>query len=253
MRTTKLFLIAVFGGLTVVSCNKKDDSGNDSTPPEVQNVLINGVSQIDTVNVGDNLQISASFSDNQELGKLKIRVDAMGQTSNWSELKHVDLSGTSQQINQNIQVMSTAKEGAYEISFEFTDASGNTADHYLPPFQVQNKSIPEILNLKSKFDNGTYDHETGDTLRLVGQVIDDEDIQLISVHVRIPPGYAAEPTFFEEKIPMNEPGDTHWDFEKDGNIKIYFPPFSKTGSYTLTVLAVDNKNNSTSKQIGIGI
>lgn len=253
MRTTKLLLPFIVGGMILASCDKKSDSGNDSTPPEVSNVLINGASEIDTINVGENLLISASFSDNQELGKLKIFVEGVNQPTNWSELKYVDLSGTSQNIQQSFEVMSNAKEGSYEVSFEFTDASGNKSDYYLPPFEVRNKSIPQILNLEARFDNGTYDYETGDTLRLFGQIRDDEDIQLVSIHVKIPAGYSAEPTFFEQKIPLNDSGDTNWDLSNDGQIKIYYPPYSKTGAYTLTVLVVDNKNNSTSNYMGIGI
>ena len=242
MRTTKFFIATLVWSFVFISCGKKDDLERDTIAPTISNVLINGATEITTANASDTLRLSATFSDDRELGKVDIIVEGEALT-NWSERKYVDLHGSTQSVNQSLMVLPNAKEGSYEVRFEFTDAGGNKSSYSIKPFTVLNESIPEIVDLDAKFDNGQFDHQVGDTLRLSGYATDDKDIQVVAIRMTIPPGYSGNQVFYEEQIKVENLNDAIWDFEKDGNVKIYFPKYAKTGVYTLSISILDNEGN----------
>lgn len=242
MTTTKLFIASFIGCLTLISCDKKENLENDSVAPTVSNVRINGLSEIPFANASDTLQVSASFSDDKELGKLDIIVEGKTPGSNWSERKYVNLSGSSQNVNETFVILPNVKEGMYTVSLDFTDARGNKSNHSIEPFQVFNTSIPEMVGFKAEFDNG-YDYQTGDTLRIFGQAIDDEDLKIVAIRIKIPLGYSGNQIFYEEQFKLGDFDDKSWDFQSDGDVKVYFPKYSKTGGYTLEISVIDNVNN----------
>lgn len=242
MTTTKTIAALAIGCISLSACTKKENQGRDELSPTISEVLINGAKQISQANAGDTIVLSASFSDDRELGKLDIIVEGATGGTNWTERKYVELSGKSQNINESIVVLPNAKEGTYKVNLEYSDAGGNKAQYNFEPFAVVNTSIPEFVDFDARFDNG-YDYQVGDTLRLFGQAIDDEDIKIVAIRLTIPQGYAGNQVFYEEQFSLKDFDDLTWGFETDGQVKVYFPKYSKTGTYKLSVSVVDSKGN----------
>ena len=121
MKTTKITVAILAIALVFTACKKKEGNTRDTTDPTISNVLINGKSSIPFASAGETIHVSALFQDDQELGTLDIKVKGTTPKANWSDLKTIDLSGPSQSVEQDLEIMPNANPGFYIISFDFTD------------------------------------------------------------------------------------------------------------------------------------
>ena len=236
--------LAVLSCLLLIQISCQKERIEDKNKPTISNVLINDQTSMVTVDAGDTIKISALLQDDQELGVLYVKVKGSESTSNWSEAERIDLSGEAYKLSKDLIISHNANPGYYILRFEFTDHLGNKTS-YEETFLVANNYFqPQIHNLNVAFDGGNYDYQNGDTLKFTGTLTDDQDLSSIGILLKIPPGYTGNQTFFSDLYMLNGQNDTFWDFKKDGKLKVYFPPYSKTGDYTLTITVIDNENNT---------
>lgn len=245
--------ILAFAFYTFIGCTEKTDDSEDVLPPKLSNVSINGKQQIDTAYSSERLILSGTFNDNEELGSLEIKVDGNSNSTNWEESIYVDLFGKTQDINYDLEVSPNAKTGLYTLTLKYTDVAGNKSLHGFDPFLVLNSSRPRITDLEARFDNGAFNSSFGDTLRVFGLVQDVEDLQLVSIHIRLPQGYGGNPIYFEQKFYLSGTNDKVFDLNQNGDVKVYFPFMSKIGTYPIIVTALDSDQNSYSRGTSIEI
>ncbi len=233
MRISSFILAAICLLRLCSSCQKEP---SDQERPQVSVVELSSSSSVSVFQAGDTLMVSARLTDNQALANLFFEVKGVSSAGNWNETRKLSLQGRDMAIQENFFIPRNTNEGLYRISLRVLDIEGN--------FQTAESSNFEVINsLKPRITLMVHEVDEGDTLTLRGLVEDDHDIASISVVMRIPPGYSGNQEFFNEQINVTGKTDTLWDIEKDGNIKIYFPPLAKGGDYSLSFSAADDEGN----------
>lgn len=180
--------------------------------------------------------VGATLKDDVELASLFMEVTPAQDGGNWKDSHSRDVSGTEQKINETFLVPGNVNDGHYYIDFRLLDKKGNLTETSSSHFEVINNQKPSI-------DVSIGSVEAGDTMKISGTVTDNKDVAHVSVRIKIPPGYSGDPTYYQEQFDLDGPSDTLWDFQKDGAVKVYFPPFAKTGKYSLQISAADNEGN----------
>lgn len=215
-----------------ISCEKDSE---DSSEPTISGITINGKAKGALAEAGDSMIVVATAKDNQSLGTLMMRIKSEG-TGNWNEERSPKVSGSEQDIEEVFIVPGNVKDGNYFVEFTLVDEKGNTGKISSDKFQVVN-------NLKPQFNVTVPSVQGGDTLKLQGTITDNSDLTFVVVTLEIPPGYSGDPMYYQEQINIPGSSDITWDLQKDGKVEIYFPPFAKTGDYSLKITAFDNDGN----------
>lgn len=121
----KKLLIVAAAGLLLAGCSKDKDA------PEI---TINSPADETVFAPGDEVQISATFTDNEALSEYHLDIHEAGGHSHgkteaeWGYEKTGSLSGTEQSVSLSVNIPTDAELGAYHITFECLDEEGNEAD-----------------------------------------------------------------------------------------------------------------------------
>ena len=158
------------------------DSDEDTTAP-----IIEHVHGSEEVAVGDDFEVDADFSDNEELGQAKFDIhdifdghDHGKVASSWSETRTVELSGQDAEAEETCAVPANATAGPYHVVVQCTDAAGNSAEFKEFDFWVTSPEAP-MYTVSSPSDDADY--EMGDVISFVGSA--DDMSGLDEVFVRI--------------------------------------------------------------------
>lgn len=251
----KYFLNSAFAlvvALSVVSC--EDEKQEDTVNPEIIEATIDGEDHDVVVNAGEQMTVAASLSDNEELGELKIDIHDVfdGHThkssASWAEVTIVSLSGTSQDVSENIAIPTDATAGPYHATFRVLDKSGNEGEFVEIPFMLSNGSEPEINITSPDFTDHVH-VSIGSTLVVEGMITDDVD--LAEIYVVLEEEHdddhdhksTQEDALYEMDFDLEGASDLTWDFQIDGNVNIAIPATAEEGHYVLTVRAEDSEGN----------
>lgn len=187
MYKLKNLALAIFS-LTLFSCCDKDDDV-DTTPPQIQNLRING-QETDTgvtVSSGTTMKLSAKFSDDQGLGSAKVNIHDDFDTHNhrmsaapFSYDTTFVLAGSMWQDTVSINIPTDVVGGPYHMTVHLLDNSGNEALPSVVDFTIETGSEPEIV-LTSPDLSG--DFHKGDTLFLEGSITDPDGIAEVQIIV----------------------------------------------------------------------
>lgn len=220
--------------LVLSACSGSEE---DKEAPSVSAISVKPQNGQLPVEAGDSIVVEALLEDDQELSSLTMAVKG-AQGGNWNESFSLELSGTERSVNESLLVPSNTTDGNYHIEFRVLDYEGKLGEANSSDFEVVNNQKPQInLSIGSV--------AAGDTLKLSGTVADNKDLAHVAIRMDIPPGYSGDPLYYQEQYNLDGPADTLWDFQKDGEAKIYFPPFAKTGKYKLRISAADSDGNFT--------
>lgn len=252
-KVLKVLLPVIGSVLFLVSCDKDDD--NDTTAPIIKSATIDGKDHDIDVTVADDMTFVVEVSDNEELGQLKLDVhdvfDGHAHKStagiNWAEVKIIELSGTSQTVNQVITIPNNATAGPYHANVLVIDAEGNEGELVELVVMVSNGSEPEI-NVTNPDFSGEVHAMKGSTLSLEGVITDNTDLAEILIvleeeHDDHEHKSTQEEPLYEMDFDLTGSTDVSWDFQTDGNVNIAIPASAETGHYLLTIRAEDAEGN----------
>ncbi|QTN39081.1 DUF4625 domain-containing protein [Cryomorphaceae bacterium] len=158
------------------------DSDEDTTAP-----IIEHVHGSEEVAVGDDFEVDADFSDNEELGQAKFDIhdifdghDHGKVASSWSETRTVELSGQDAEAEETFTVPANATAGPYHVVVQCTDAAGNSAEFKEFDFWVTSAEAPQYT-VSSPMDDQDYD--VNDVVSFTGSVDDMSGIEEVFVRV----------------------------------------------------------------------
>lgn len=174
--------------LALFSCCDKDDDV-DTTPPQIQNLRING-QETDpgvTVSSATGMKLSAKFSDDHGLGSAKVNIHDDFDTHNhrisavpFSFDTTFVLAGSMWEDTISINIPSDVVGGPYHMTVHLLDNSGNEALPYVVGFTIETGSEPEIAITSPDL---TGDFHKGDTLFLDGTITDPDGIAEVQIIV----------------------------------------------------------------------
>lgn len=143
-----ILLLPIF--TLLFSCNKDDDKKpEDTTPPRIEKVLINGQSSEAAIDQGDTLDIELLITDNEALNSAKLEIhhagDGHSHRKNVSEFSYSDilsLQGTSEDIGLKVKISEDAEIGEYHFTVLVLDNAGNESGLYVTSFDVVEVAAP---------------------------------------------------------------------------------------------------------------
>lgn len=134
----------------IFSCGKDDDQKpQDTTPPSVDNVLLNGLSTEPELMQGDTLDIELLFSDNEALNSAKLEIHHAGDghshrktVSEFSYSEILSLQGTSEEVELKVKIPEDAESGEYHFTVLVLDNAGNESGLNVSAFEVLETATP---------------------------------------------------------------------------------------------------------------
>lgn len=250
------FVLALLAGLS--ACNNNEDT----TAPMI--VHVHGPEE---VAAGDDFEIEADFSDNEELGQAKIDIHDIFDGHDhgkvmvaWSETRVVQLSGKDAEIEETFTVDANATAGPYHAVVQCLDAEGNTAEFEEVDFWVTRADAAQF-NVTSPADDS--DMAVGDVISFVGDVMDDAGIEEVIVRVYEDHGDEEghdhedgehDEYIYEEEVEAN--GATAWDLSLLTPITIladWIEEGEDHGDFVIEISAIDSNENISRIEIHIHV
>lgn len=127
MKTIPFLLLA----FVAFSCGKKEK--DDTSPPIVGTVTLNGSHQLLEHHAGDTLNAYIKIADNELLKSAKVEIHGGGGhthrvTSEFDYLNIIPLSLQVEEINIKIPVPADTEAGEYHFTVQAIDAAGNESE-----------------------------------------------------------------------------------------------------------------------------
>ncbi len=174
----RVFILSLSISFGFIAC----DSDEDTTAP-----IIEHVHGSEEVAVGDDFEVDADFSDNEELGQAKFDIhdifdghDHGKIASSWSETRTVELSGQDAEAEETFTVPANATAGPYHVVVQCTDAAGNSAEFKEFDFWVTSDEAPQYA-VTSPMDDADYSF--GDVIQIAGSVNDISGIEEVFIRI----------------------------------------------------------------------
>ena len=254
------FLILILLAVTVVSCSPNINS--DSEAPMIENLEIINLDSVNKIvfPVETNVQFSANFIDNQELGSYKFDIHFAGDghkhshidnkkaatpTSEWNFTKNGEQSGTEQKITFTRKIHFKDKEGAildivansgpYHCVVYAVDKAGNSASFIQREFIITNEDMPVYTITEPVFND--YKVAAGGTMVLKGSVYGKRGLSKLAYIIRSIDDEGAADLL--DKSVLIE-GDVK---EEIIDTQIDIPIAAIPGNYVLLLLASDKAGN----------
>ena len=254
------FLILILLAVTVVSCSPNINS--DSEAPMIENLEIINLDSVNKVvfPVETNVQFSANFIDNQELGSYKFDIHFAGDghrhthidgkkaatpTSEWNFTKNGEQSGTEQKITFDRKIHFKDKEGAvldivansgpYHCVVYAVDKAGNSASFVQREFIITNEDMPVYTITEPDFTD--YKVAQGSSVVLKGSAYGKRGLSKLAYIIRSIDDEEADDLL--DKSVLVE-GDVK---EQIIDAQITIPIGTIPGKYALLLLASDKAGN----------
>lgn len=245
--------IAFIGFLT--GCNNQDDSlPVDTTPPAIDNVLLNEMSPGDEIVVapGSEIDLEATFTDDRELGQYRIEIhddfDNHGHERLKSEIFGFDqiynLSGSTQSIHEHIPIPANATPGPYHFTLSFFDAAGNEGQDVVIDFIIADPESQPAINIISPDFENEIEAVPGQAITLEGTITDPDGLE--EVHITLvheDHGHEHGRTNDEPIYDMEYELDGITTFNFDDSEPISIPENTPAGHYLLKITAKDLLGN----------
>lgn len=193
--------------LLILACSKEDDR---------EDPVLTGLSVSDEpLSPGDNLTVSVSATDNEELGQVRMRIrEAFSKSFGaWQVLRVVDVSGNTLNRTFTFPVPDSALAGYYEVSTQVSDERGNGSIDSTLFFTILQAGVqPVIAGFQTSpplnIDN-ELDLSFNDTLTFSGTVSDSEGLSEVEIDLQTAGGSSVDNRSYAL-------GDTIqlWDFEQ---------------------------------------
>ncbi len=259
----KLLVLTIFA-IATISCSHNINS--DGQKPVIEDLKIVNLDSANSIvfHNGANIQFSANFVDNQELGSYKFDVHFAGDghrhthiepriddkksassTKQWNTTKNGKLEGTEQRVtfNRTIQfedkdghvLKTVANSGPYHCVVYAIDEAGNSADFIQTSFLIVNEDMPKYTITEPDFTD--YKIATGDTLTVKGSVYGKKGLSKLVYIVYYLDTESAVDLIHESKIIEGNVKDY------DINLQLNIPSEAKTGNYALLLLVSDKVGN----------
>ena len=241
----RLLPYLLIAGIYVLSSCGKTDS--DLEKPGIEDVLSPLIT--DTFQSGGSLLIKATAIDNLGLSQAKVVVTSAEPTTTfanldttglWSATRVIDLSGTKDDINLNIEIPDSVFSGRYQVKLSVADEYGNeyTAEERL--FYIQNSidNLPPSVEVNSPTDGQSYPQ--GATILFSAHCQDNLLLAELGLQVS-----KDEAVVFSDLLAISE-SDYQWQLD--------LPAATWTsGTYTLSLILRDHKNNIHTQSLGFVI
>jgi hypothetical protein len=254
------FLISLLFALVVVSCSPNINSDNER--PIIENLEI---ANLDSVNhivfpVKTNVQFSASFIDDEDLGSYKFDIHfagdghkhthidakkAVASTSQWNFSKNGEISGTEKRItftkkiefkDDDGRVLDVvANSGPYHCVVYSVDKAGNSASFIQSNFIISNEDMPTYTITEPDFTD--YKVAAGGTIILKGTVYGKKGLSKLAYIIRSIDDEEAD-DLLDESVLIE--GDVK---EETIDISMKIPTTALPGKYAMILLASDKAGN----------
>ena len=253
-------LIFILLTLTIVSCSPNINS--DKEKPLIENLkIINLDSEKNIVfPVGDNIQFSANFLDNQDLGSYRFDIHfagdghkhthienkkAVAPTSQWNFSKNGEMSGTEKKITFSRKINFKDKDGReldiiansgpYHCVVYSVDKAGNSASFIQSSFIITNEDMPTYTITEPDFTD--YKIAGGGTITLKGSVYGKRGLSKLAYIIRSIDDEGAG-DLLDESVLIE--GDVK---EQPIDASIIIPTDATPGKYAMILLASDKAGN----------
>lgn len=170
-----LFLIF----LLILACSKDKD---------LDDPVLTGLSiSQEPLGPGDNLQVSVSATDNEELRQVRMRIrEAFSKSFGaWQVLRVVDISGNTLNRTFTFPVPDSALAGYYEVSTQVSDERGNGSVDSTLFFTILQGGLQPVISGFQTDPSLNMDNELdlsfSDTLTFLGVVSDDDGLNRVEI------------------------------------------------------------------------
>ncbi len=165
--------------LAIVACSKVSD---DETDPVLTQYTISP----EVVEVGEQVSVSVSCTDNEELRQIRIRIQEAFSKSfgAWKVLRVDDISGRSFTGVYQFTVPDSALAGYYSVAVQASDERGNgTIDSVLYFTIDRPDQAPSLIDFETNppIQGNVIELELGDTLSFSGTAFDADSLSSIEI------------------------------------------------------------------------
>jgi hypothetical protein len=146
---SNFFALAIFAASALIfSCSKKKDNGPaDKTAPILVSHNIK-----DMFLAGDKLEFDLNFSDETELGEVKVEIHSNFDGHSHGRMegaafafkKVYQLTGKTGNVKESMSIPSDALTGDYHFIVHFTDKAGNEGEEFEHDFEIGGKNQPIV-------------------------------------------------------------------------------------------------------------
>lgn len=237
MKRVWIFLV-VFA----VSCGKVSVDNED---PVIAVYRLNGAGSLETLTVGEDLDIELFITDNEDLQEVLVKIENVSNDDLPQSAKLLNLSVFSGigsgEFSQTITIStdSTDLAARYNILLQVVDANGN-ADNRMDDFVLLNPGQQPSVDITS-FDppavDGIVTLSAGDSLTVNGAINDNTGLSGVEVNLSGPENLYAEQPILGEPAPLT--------FAFDALPKPMVPESVTAGDYTYSVTVTDNDGHMT--------
>ncbi len=254
------FLVLTLFAIAIISCSPNINS--DDELPIIENLEIVNLDSVNKVQfyIGTNVQFSANFVDNQELGSYKFDIHFAGDghkhpnnyevsliknASQWDFTRNGEISGTEQKIsfnnkivirdNKGVELDDEAIAGPYHCVVYSVDGAGNSAIFAQSNFLVANEDMPTYTITEPDFTD--YTIAAGETMNLKGSAYGRRGLSKLVYIIRSIDDLTADDLLFNSELITGDVKEVAID------IPIVIPSDATAGNYALLLLASDQVGN----------
>jgi len=257
MNKLLIFTLLVF---SMMSCSH--DINSDSKQPVIEDLTIVNLDSVNNIvfPTGTNVQFSANFIDNQELGSYRFDIHFAGDghrhshidpkkatqpTREWGFTKNGEIEGTEHKItfskriefkdDEGQTIDAEANSGPYHCVVYAVDKAGNSASFVQKNFLIVNADMPTYDITEPDFTD--YKISVGATMNIKGSVYGKKGLSKLAYFIYSFENEDAENIIYNSELIK---GDVK-EFTLD--IPIVIPSDVTPGKYIIVLLASDKVGN----------
>lgn len=183
-----LLLLSSIAIISFSSSCKKDEP--DKEAPVI--VSVSEPINDDTLYTGNELHVDLKVTDNEALSQVKIDIHSaedghshgkIAAGAYWEEIRIVNVSGTSFDMHEHIDIPTTAAAGKYHVIITAVDKAGNQSAVTERDIYILNSGdlIAPVITLSAPTSGGSIN--SGSMLTVSGNIVDNDELSEVKVMI----------------------------------------------------------------------